>query len=152
MITCTCQQPYAVNSIGPKETAGLIPSDLYCNRCGYPLGNDDRRIPLIQRIGLELWRLYATEVPDWDQLEQLLFKDPPELPWEQWQRQQRWLAGFGFVLSMAMVALAVANIMNWGPTLLRTFLIGFGLGALGVQIWFVIWQNRRLRRLTGRLG
>jgi hypothetical protein len=149
---CTCTEPFAVNSTGPKETAGLIVSDLYCDRCGWGLDNDDRRIPLIQRVGLEHWRHYALQERDWATLEKLIFRTPPELPLEGWKRQQWWLALSGMALSLAMLALAVTGILGWGSPLLRLFLTGAGVGALGVQIWFTIRQNRRLRRLRERLG
>ena len=149
MKRCTCTEPFAVNSTGSADTAGLIVSDLYCDHCGWGLDNDDRRIPLIQRVGLEHWRHYALQERDWASLEKLIFRTPPELPLERIHRQQMWLAGSGMALGFAMLALAVTGILGWGSLLLRSFLTGAGVGALGVQIWFTIRQNRRLRRLQG---
>jgi ABC-type sulfate transport system permease component len=71
--------------------------------------------------------------------------------WLSFVDDERWLAGYGFTLSLAMVALTVAGVFGWGPAWLRAFFTGFGIGAVGALLWLTYRQNRRLRALHRRL-
>jgi hypothetical protein len=147
---CICTYPFQVNSTGSKDTAGLIVRDLHCDGCGWPLADDDRRIPLIQRVGLNVFSVCVVtscglgKAAAWRVVERLAGMEPG--PFEHLQRQQYWLSGYGMLVSLASVALALAGAWDIGPPELRAFLIGAGLGSVIVLIALTVRQNRRLRR------
>ncbi len=149
---CTCTYPFQVNSTGSKDTAGLIVRDLHCDRCGWPLDNDDRRIPMIQRVGLNVFSLCVVtsyglgKAAAWRVVERLAGMEPGPEPLERLRRQQYWLSGYGMLVSLASVALALAGFWDIGSPELRAFLIGAGLGSVLVLNGLTIRQNRRLRR------